>query len=73
VLVWIGLDVALRSESHDGVHLQGRMRLAPGQTIEIARGESRRGPVIRRATVRSWQVRALGSGGPVYHGFCAWQ
>lgn len=73
MLVWVGLDVDLRSESHDGVHLQGRTRLAPGQTVEIAREDSARGQVIRRAIVRTWQVQALGRNGPVYHGFCAWQ
>ena len=73
MLVWIGVDVELRSESHDGVHLQGRTRLAPGRTIEIARQEAVDGQVIRRAVVRTWQVQALGSKGPVYHGFCAWE
>jgi hypothetical protein len=73
VLVWVGIDVEQRSESHDGVHLQGRVRLTPGRTIEIARHEAVRGPVIRRAVVRTWQVRALGRSGPVYHGFCAWE
>lgn len=73
MLVWLGLDVDLRSESHDGVHLQGRTRLAPGHVIEIARDDGARGPVIRRAVVRTWQVKALGSRGPIYHGFCAWQ
>ena len=73
MLVWVGVDVSVRSESHDGLHLQGRARLPPGRVIEIARDDVVRGQVIRRAVVRSWQVKTLGSGGPVYHGFCAWQ
>jgi hypothetical protein len=73
VRVWVGVDVELRSESHDGVHLQGRTRLAPGRVIEIAHWQPPSPAVIRRALVRTWLVQQLGSEGPVYHGFCAWQ
>ena len=71
--VWLGLDVDLRSESHDGVHLEGRTRLAPGHVIEIAREHVSGTPIVRRALVCTWLVQRLGSGGPVYHGFCAWR
>ena len=73
VRVWLGVDVELRSESHEGVHLQGRMRLSPGHVIEIAHEPQAGVVVTRRALVCTWLVQKLGSGGPVYHGFCAWQ
>ena len=70
--VWLGVDVERCSESHDGIHLQGRTRLSPGQVIEIARSDTD-DLVVRRAVVCTWKVRALGNQGPMYHGFCAWR
>jgi hypothetical protein len=71
--VWLGVDVERCSESHDGIHLEGTTRLEPGQIIEVARDQGADEFVVRRALVCTWKVRALGSRGPVYHGFCAWR
>jgi hypothetical protein len=73
VRVWLGVDVERCSESHDGIHLQGQTRLVPGQIIEVARTGDTDDLVVRRALVCTWKIRAMGSHGPVYHGFCAWR
>ena len=71
--VRLGVDVHMRSESFDGIHLEGRTRLVPGQVIEIARTNDPGQVVIRHAVVCRWRLRRVGTTGPVYHGFCAWQ
>jgi len=69
----VGLDVDVVRETAHGLDLEGRARLRPGQPIEIVLPRAGGGGwTSRRAEVWSWVVYALGSGGPVYRGFCRW-
>jgi hypothetical protein len=72
--VRVGRDVQIVRETFDGVALEGRARLRPGHGIELVwDAVNGSGLAVRRATVRSWEVAALGSDGPVYRGFCRWE
>jgi hypothetical protein len=72
--VQVGRDVLVQAERADGVELEGFLQLAPGHPVQIVypRGPSG-GREVRRAVVWSWAVTRLGSGRPLYQGFCQWQ
>ena len=67
----LGRDVIMTDERGDRVRLEGRVRLAPGQHIDIA-GPSPRGGVadVRSAVVLSWSVARLSETGTQYQGVC---
>lgn len=72
--VWVGRDVHIVGESLEGLALEGRIRLRPGRRVAlILPGAGPRRVAVRRAHVRSWEVAALGSDGPIYRGFCCWE
>jgi hypothetical protein len=69
----VGRDVHIVRETRDGLTLEGRARLRPGQALELvmptANGQARG---LRRVQVWTWEVASLGSDGLEYRGFCRW-
>jgi len=72
--VRIGHEVRVVGERPNGVELEGTARLSPGSSIEmiLAPAGEKGAPTTRRATVCSWNVVRVGSGGPVFRGLCTW-
>ena len=71
----IGRDVRVQAEFEDGVELEGYVRLSPGQPVDVIWPETAAAtpPPVQSAFVWTWRVVALGSGRPMYQGFCQWQ
>ena len=67
----LGRQIGLLCETDDGVDIEGRVRLRPGQLVELVVEDADR--PARRARVVSWSVKRLGKDGPTYHGHCQWQ
>ncbi len=70
--VRVGRDVRLVARHVDGVELEGRPRLRPGQPIDVVGVDDPCSLRARRANVWTWLVVDVGSGGPVFRGFCRW-
>jgi hypothetical protein len=65
----IGRDVHEIEEAGDCVRLEGRVRLAPGQRVQLC-SQGVAGSSVRRAVVLSWAVSRLSGEGPRYQGVC---
>ncbi len=63
----LGRDLTMVDETPGDVYVEGRVRLRPGQPIEICGAGEDRG-----ALVLTWMVARLGKDGPVYRGVCRW-
>jgi hypothetical protein len=71
--VQIGQDVVVVRQTTDGLDLEGRTRLRPGQMIDlVAPAEGAPGSASRTAYLSTWAVIRLGSSGPMYAGHCSW-
>ena len=70
--VEIGKDVQSVAETAEGIELTGRVRLLPGRPVDVVT-RAAGVPQSRRGVVHSWRIVRLGSGGPIYHGTCAWE
>ena len=71
--VQIGRDVLILTELDDGVEMEGAVRLRPGDQMEVVwPGTGDQAPVVRSAFLWTWAVTRLGSGRPIYTGFCEW-
>ena len=72
--VFVGRDVNVIRELPEGLDLAGRVRLRPGHPVDVVRPRAiAGGTTSRRALVWSWDLVALGSGGPLYRGLCRWE
>ena len=72
--VFVGRDVNVVRETGDGLDLAGRVRLRPGHSVVVVLPRPIAGDeTTRRAVVWSWNLVALGSGGPLYRGLCHWE
>ena len=70
--VCIGRDVHTVAERLDGIVLEGRPRLRPGRHVDVTRVVNGAASV-RRATVWSWAIAAVGRDGPIFRGICHWE
>lgn len=72
--VLVGRDVEVLRETAHGLELAGRLRLRPGQEIELVGGQgSNLGTSARLMTVWSWRIVGAGSTGLTYRGLCQWR
>jgi hypothetical protein len=70
----LGSDLEVLEASAEGLEVQGRVRLRPGQTVELVSPASGTEAVRSgRASVVTWQVARLGTEGTTYRGHCRWQ
>ncbi len=67
-------DVRVIDTSADGVRLEGRARLSPGQRVRLVDRSGAAGLATpRRAVVQSWIVTRLSGKGPIYQGICRFE
>jgi hypothetical protein len=70
--LYIGTQFRVASENSEGIELESRSRLRPGEVIEVVRGQNG-SDSARRAAVVTWAIARLGQSGPTYAGLCRWQ
>ena len=71
--VRVGRDVRLVARHVDGVELEGRSRLRPGQPVDLIGIDDQFSARGRRANVWTWLLIDVGISGPVFRGFCRWE
>ncbi|HEX5070624.1 MAG TPA: hypothetical protein VFV78_10475 [Vicinamibacterales bacterium] len=69
----LGRDADVIGETPAGIELVSRIRLRPGFMVHVtsAAGWTPR-HTSRPALVISWWIRAVGSDGTTYRGYCRW-
>jgi len=69
----LGRDAEVLHETQVGIELISRRRLRPGFMVHLSSAvDPSRRPGSRAALVVSWWIRAVGSDGTTYRGFCRW-
>ena len=70
--VVLGRDAEVLQETQLGIELVGRVRLRPGFMVHLISPAGTSRSALRSALVVSWWIRAMGSDGTTYRGFCRW-
>ena len=69
----LGRDAEVIRETTGGIEVVSRLRLRPGFMVHVVSpAATTRGAACRPALVVSWWIRAVGSDGTTYRGFCRW-
>jgi len=68
----LGRDADLIRETEGGIEIVSRVRLRPGFMVLVISPTGIGQPRSRSALVTSWWIRAVGSDGTTYRGFCRW-
>jgi hypothetical protein len=69
----LGRDAEVIGETAGGIEVVSRVRLRPGFMVHVVfPPAATRGTASRPALVVSWWIRAVGSDGTTYRGFCRW-
>jgi hypothetical protein len=69
----LGLNTEVLRETQSGIEVLSRVRLRPGFMVHVLPPPGVPAQTSSRpALVVSWWIRAMGSDGPTYRGFCKW-
>lgn len=68
----LGRDAHVLRETMGGIEVVSRVRLRPGFMVQVVLPPGTAASTARPALVISWWIRAVGSDGTTYQGFCQW-